>query len=185
MMRTKARMAALLFASVIVCGLLLAGCAKKEPPAETESLSEGKETSSGFRVGYAVEGVTELDDTDALTKALDDAYKETMESRIALDYQNEARSSNGIDFSCHIGNSSRNVYDLFIAIYSDLDYTDELYLSQLLRPGTAFEKITLNHPLEPGTHEVYVVYSLVDDADGEQVIKGQLTIAMDFIVSPE
>jgi hypothetical protein len=141
-------------------------------------------TESGFRVGYAVDGVTALEDGDSLNKVVDEAYKQMMESKIALDYRNEAYSSDGINFDCYIGNSNDNVYDLFIGIYGNANYTDELFLSQLIRPGTAFEKITLNRALRPGKHEVIVLYSLVEDVDGEQTIRGQLPIVMDFIVTP-
>jgi len=155
---------------------LLAGCAKKQEPVE-----ENKD--SGFHVGYAVEGITAVEDPDAMTKAIDEAYEKAEEGRMALEYKNDAVSDNGTDFSCYIANSVDNQYDMFIAIYADIGFTDELYLSQLIRPGTAFEQVTLNRALDPGKHEVYVAFTTVETTEDEQIIHGQSLVTMNFIVN--
>jgi hypothetical protein len=138
---------------------------------------------SGFKVGYATEGVTVVEDPEALQRAVDEAYAEAQEPGIALNYRNDAVSTNGIDFDCYIGNSPDNIYDMFINIYADENFTDELFLSELLKPGQAFEKITLKHPLDSGTHRVYVAFTQVKIEEGEQRIHKQIILTMDFHVS--
>lgn len=125
---------------------VLSGCAKKAPEPE-----EPKRPS--LQVGYAVE------DPDAMSKALDEAY-EKMQERMTLSYKNDAFSSDGKTFTCYIANSPDNApYDMFVGLYSDLEFTDCLFLSQLLRPGSAFETLTLERALEPGTHQLYAVFT--------------------------
>ena len=61
--------------------------------------------------------------------------------------------------------------------------TDQLFLSQLVRPGSGFEKITLDRALDSGTNVVYVAVTLVDtEEDGTQSIKAQVVHTMDFHV---
>jgi len=138
---------------------------------------------SGFKVGYATEGVTAVKDPEALQRAIDEAYAKAQEPGVALKYRNDAVSTNGVDFDCYIGNSTDNAYDMFIDIYADQALTDEIFLSELLKPGQAFEKITLKHPLDPGTHRVYVAFTQVKVEDGEQKIHQQVMVTMDFHVS--
>lgn len=134
----------------------------------------------GARIGYAESAV--ILEQDSLQKAVDEMYEKVKDGNVALDYKNSAVSSDGQTFACYINNSERNKYDMFIGIYADKAYTDELYVSELLRPGTGFDQITLNRSLDKGTHTVYVAYNLVDEEDGEQVIKGQLVVTMEFTV---
>jgi uncharacterized lipoprotein YehR (DUF1307 family) len=181
MISGKKRIAMLSCAVLMALSLLMAGCAKKTT-AETLDADVDQEASSRFRVGYATEGVTAVEDPKAFNEAIDEAYREMMDSRIGLEYKNDAYSENGIDFSCYIANAESNLYDMFIAIYSDFDFSDELYLSQLLRPGMAFESVTLNHSLPEGSNTVYVVFSQVEEIDGEQSIHGQMAVTMNFVV---
>ena len=103
---------------------------------------------------------------------------------MSLWYQNSAYSEDGVNFTCRIGNSASNLYDMFLTIYADAYMTDQVYMSQLLRPGMGFEKIKLEHALRRGTTTVYVVVTLVDTAeDGTQTIKAQASHTMDFTVS--
>jgi len=158
--------------------LCVTGCGKKEEPTEEPENNSGM----GFRIGYAEEGVMVTTNENEMQKAYDEMVKATQEGYMALSYKESAYSENGIDFDCYIANADSNKYDMFIAIYSDPEFTDELYLSQLLRPGTAFNSITLNHALEPGSHTVYVAYTQIEEADGEQSIHAQSVVTMQFTV---
>jgi hypothetical protein len=62
--------------------------------------------------------------------------------------------------------------------------TDELFLSKLVPPGSGFETITLEHPLETGDHVVYVVITQIDtdEETGAQTVKNQVVHTMDFHV---
>jgi hypothetical protein len=172
MKKLSRRLTVLLLAAAL---LLTAGCKKSEPAPSSDE-------NSGFRIGYAAEGVTIVDDADALQKEYDEMMEAAKEKGMTLSYQNDAVSENGVDVNCYIANSIENAYDMFIAIYADDAFTDELYLSQLLRPGTAFNSIQLNRKLEPGVHTVYVVYTQVVVEDDEQKIHDQNIVTLDIHV---
>ncbi len=131
------------------------------------------------KIGYA-EGVTALDE-DSLQKAVDEMYAKVDEGNIALEYRNDAFSEDGKNFECYIGNSLANEYDMYIGIYSDNTFKDELYLSGLFRPGEAFKNVELNHALEKGDHRVYVSFTQVEK--DLETIHGQIMVTMDFHVS--
>lgn len=102
---------------------------------------------------------------------------------IDLTYNYQAFSKNGVNFSCLLANAASNQYDLYFDLYADAALTDELFLSGLLRPGTALEQVELNRALPLGTNTVYVVFNQVDtDGDGNQTIVNQTTVTVDFVV---
>jgi hypothetical protein len=170
---TKIAKLALFMLTIALTLFALTACKKKE------------EAQSGLILDYATEGVVETEDPNALQKAFDVAKKEAQESRFGLDYKNDAYSEDGKTFSCYIGNSDENADDLFISVYMDPELTDELYTSQLLRPGTAFETIELNRTLDPGVYMVYVPHTQIRLVDGKQTIVGQVVITMDFHVNSD
>jgi hypothetical protein len=147
---------------------------------------DGKETSNAEtaspRLEYATEGVIFTEDPDALQKAYDEAAEKVEESVVPLSYRNVARSEDGVEFNCYVANPERARFDMFVAIYADAGMTDELYMSQLLRPGTAYDTIRLNRALPPGRHEVYAVFTTIDEEDSVQVIRGQAAVTMEFRV---
>lgn len=134
------------------------------------------------RVEYATEGVTVVNDENAVQRAAEEIFNAPDEA-VGLKYQNDAFSEDGVHFTCLIANSELNVHDAFFTICADREMTDELYVSGLLRPGQAFEKIALEHPLESGDHTVYVTIALMDEIDGEQTVVNHVTYTMDFHVS--
>ena len=135
-------------------------------------------------IGYAADAKVMLDQ-NSLQAAFDEAMRNAAEGNVGLKYQNDAYSSNGVDFQCRIINSDANVFDMFLTIYADAEMTDQLFLSGLVPPGSGFESITLEHALDKGDHTVYVVLTQVDTSEetGEQVIKNQITHTMDFHVT--
>lgn len=144
----------------------------------TASVTNAERTG---RVAYATEGVTVVDDQNAIQRAAEEIFN-APDDTIGLKYKNDAYSSDGENFDCLIANSEMNRYDAFFTICADDAMTDELYVSGLLRPGQAFEKIRLEHPLESGSHTVYVTINLVDEIDGEQTIVNHMAYTMDFHV---
>jgi hypothetical protein len=175
-----------LFLALLLTALPLAGCAKQsvEETGTTETEEKKPNSSLGLTIGYA-EGVTEVEDPDALQKLVDDAFNAAQEQGFELEYKNGAYSTDGVNFDCYIANASSNQYDMFISIYADAELTDELFVSQLLRPGSAFDHVTLNRQLDIGRHRVYVPHTQVTVEDGQQVIAGQITVTMDFSVLEE
>jgi len=170
---------------LIVVIALLAVMLLRRPMETTVIMEQSVPTTdgSGMVIGYASDGVTVIDDADALQKAVDEEFAKSQRPGIGIRYQNDAYSSNGKDFTCYIGNSSSNEYDMFIAIYADDAFEDLLFLSQLIKPGQAFEKITLERALEPGDHTVNCVFSQVDIVDGEQTMIAQTAVTLNFHVS--
>lgn len=135
------------------------------------------------RIGYATEAKVMLDQ-NSLQAAADEAQKNAREGNVALQYRNDAFSSDGKTFSCRIVNAPANIYDMFVTIYADSALTDQLFLSGLVPPGSGFEEITLDHELEPGDHTVYVAITQVDTGDnGEQTIKNQVMHTIEFHVA--
>ena len=165
---------ALLGVIVILLVVVILVMTRRE--SETVNVADGAVP----KIGYA-EGVTVVDDPDALQKAVDEMYAKAAEGTMALEYQNEANSEDGKNFSCYIANAAANSYDMYIDIYADQALTDEIYLSGLVRPGSAFREITLEDTLDPGTHRVYVAFTQVEE--DLATIHGQVMVTMDFIVA--
>ena len=142
-----------------------------------------EEPSSG--IGYSKDAQVIL--TQEEMQAAIDAERENSGGGVALLYKNDAYSYDGVNFACYIVNSPFNSLDMFLAIYADMDFTDELFLSQLVPPGSGFNTLKLNRPLELGDHEVYVAMTQVeiDEETGEEVISQQIFHTMDFHVVEE
>jgi hypothetical protein len=142
------------------------------------------ENANPLIVGYATEGVTPVtNDPDEFNKAVEKAFREAAEKKsMSLKYRYDATSSDGVHFDCLLANSPDNDEDMFIAIYTDETFEDELFLSELLRPGTAFEHITLNRQLDKGVHNVVAAFTLVKTEDGQQSITQQQFIGLRFTV---
>lgn len=125
------------------------------------------------RIPYA-EGVVVMEDTD---------IEPAEYGWIDLKYNYQAFSNDGVNFSCLLANAASNQYDLYFDLYADAELKDEIFLSGLLQPGTALEKVTLDHALPEGTTTVYVVFNQVDTGEGgAQTIVNQTIVTVDFVV---
>jgi len=181
--KTRRRLLPFMLAILLALSTLT-GCAKRTAQTENNESAqeESKPNSSlGITIGYS-DDLVPVEDPNELQRLVDEAYAAAAQEGIGLEYKGEAVSDNGIDFDCYIANSSLNSYDMFIALYGDAELTDELYLSQLMRPGSAFNHLTLNHALPVGSNTVYVAFTQVVLEDGEQKIRAQTMVTIDFIV---
>ena len=125
------------------------------------------------RIPYA-QGVVLMEDTE---------IEPAKHGWIDLTYNYQAFSKDGVNFSCLLSNAPSNQYDLYFDLYADAELTDEIFLSGLLKPGTALEEIALTHALPVGTTPVYVSFNQVDtDEEGNQTIINQTLVMVDFIV---
>jgi len=146
-------------------------------------LNRDSDSNDKSVIGYAADASVMLDEA-SLQAAMDAAMENAANSSVALKYQDDAYSEDGVNFDCYIANSERNIYDMFLAIYADPELKDQLYLSELVRPGSGFEKLALDHALGAGDHTVYVAVTQVDtEEDGTQVMKNQVVHTMEFHVS--
>ena len=134
------------------------------------------------RLKYAEAGVVALDQ-QSLQDAINAAAQKAAEGMIALDYKNIGVSEDGKTFICSLGNSNANSYDMYIDIYADVGLEDQLFLSDLIRPGEKFEKIELNRALDPGVHQVYCAFTQVEP--DLETIHGQTIVTLDFKVGDE
>lgn len=71
---------------------------------------------------------------------------------------------------------------MYIAIFTDADMTDQVYLSGLVPPGSGFEEITLDRALEEDQTMVVVLTQVDTNEDGEQVLKNQVSHTVEFHV---
>lgn len=129
-----------------------------------------QEEETGLK--YAAEGVVILDDSDGIYDVLEP-------SSIALEFKNDAYSNDGKTFTCYLGNSALNEYDMYVAIYADAALTDLLHMSGLVPPGSGFEEITLDKELSEGDHRVYIAFTQMEDPN---TIHAQTIFTMDFHV---
>lgn len=134
-------------------------------------------------IGYSTDAQVILSQEE-LQAALNQAMENARLGNIALLYKNNAYSGDGINFECYIVNSAANRYDMFLTIFADIEMTDQLFLSQLIRPGSGFNRIKLEHELEKGDHTVYVALTQVDrdPETGEEFILRQVFHTMEFHV---
>jgi len=146
-------------------------------------LRDNQKDDSNLSIGYATDASVMLDQ-NSLQAAMDEAAENAAKGNIGLYYVNDAYSTDGLHFECMIGNSSSNLYDMYLQIFADEAMQDQIFLSGLVPPGSGFENITLDHALDPGVHTVYVALTQVDtdEETGEQVLKNQVMHTMDFHV---
>lgn len=118
-------------------------------------------------------------DADSLKSQYKDALK-AAEGTMALKYQNEARSSDGTNFSCYIGNSEANEYDMYANIYLDTALTEQVLLTGLIPPGSGIMEFESEIPLEPGTYDTVLVLTQVED--DHSTFHAQLMVALTLVV---
>lgn len=156
---------------IVVVGLVVTLQSRNADPVQIA------DDSDNSVLGYA-DGVTVVDDESALQAAVDKMLADA-ENEMVASFQNQAISEDGKTFTCYIANSEYNTYDMFIALYTDLSgETEPIYLSGLMRPGEAFREITLDEALDSGTHEVYLVFTQVEDDHATMHGQSVVTIEM-------
>lgn len=159
--------AAVVVAAIVGLGVWQFAKAQPEEPAKPQ-------------IGYATEGVTALDE-ESLQDAVNELMEKTAEGYVTLNYKNDAFSEDGKTFACYLGNATENSYDMFIGLYADIEFTDALFVSELLRPGTGFETVTLNRALEKGDHTIYLVFTQVEE--DLTTIHAQVPVTVNFHVT--
>lgn len=130
------------------------------------------------KLGYA-EGTTVVKDSNALQEALDAMTTEDM----MLEYEPDAFSADGENFSCYLANAVENKYDMYFDMYTDANFGEEIYLSGLLRPGTALEQIKLKRRFVAGDHKVVLAITTVED--DHQTVHGQTVVVYNLHVNSQ
>lgn len=102
-------------------------------------------------------------DSDILQKQYDELRELAKNGYVNLEFQNVAISSDGINFTCHLGNSEANVQDMFFNIYKDKSLEEQIYLSGLIAPGTAIDSFVSEIKLDPGEYAAIILFTTVSD----------------------
>jgi hypothetical protein len=135
-----------------------------------------QENSSGK---FEYESSVVVDNPDTLQDVVNGMIQQVEEGMIGLEMQTNAYSSDGTNFSCHIGNAEVNRYDVFVTIYRD-DTHEEVYRSGLIPIGAHIEKFTVATPMEEGVHECTLVYNQVED--DQETIHSQVNVGFTLTV---
>lgn len=133
-------------------------------------------------LGYA-EGTTVVRDGDALQKALDDMAEKMAKGSMMLEYDGDLYSVNGKDFAGYLANAAENNYDMYFDMYNAQDTSEQLYLSGLLKPGTALDKIKLKTDLPDGDHQAILFFTSVED--DHKTIHSQISVAVTLHVGAQ
>lgn len=99
---------------------------------------------------------------------------------VAIRFKPMAVSSDGENFGCEIANSYANALDMYIDIYVDASYEEEIYLSGLMRPGEGITSFKTNRVMSKGTYDVVLVATTVED--DHKTIHGQTSVALTLVV---
>lgn len=139
--------------------------------------SSGRETTEdGERTGgMAYEANVITDDAEALQDAVNRLIEKAKEGQMSLEMQTIASSEDGIHFTCHLANSVKNNYDMFMVLYLD-DTQQEIYRTGLIPIGARIEEFSLQEALEPGTYEATIVYNQVEE--DRETIHAQVNVGL-------
>lgn len=141
---------------IVVIVLLLAGGATFFILNGKSKSGEEASTSGGIAYETNVGMVKPNED-------LAEKLKEGVGDRIPLHFSTTARSSDGVNFKCVLGNPDGAQYDIYFDIYADEDCTEQIYLSGLIAPGTQLEGFTSSKTFPQGTQDVVLVVTQVED----------------------
>ena len=158
----------ILFAIIIVLliAVLLIVLTKKDEPAASAVPNEPAVTTTQYHLQDGAlmydSGAVALSE-DGLQERVDEMYQKAKEGTMALQFKNTAFSSDGRHFTCEIGNSIKNNYDMFINIYKDSSLQEQILLTGLIPPGQGIESFESEIQLDPGTYEALLVLTQVKD----------------------
>lgn len=117
---------------------------------------------------------------DDLQKQVDEMFERAKEGTMALQFKNTAFSADGINFSCEIGNSIKNNYDMYINIYKDDSLEEQILLTGLIPPGSGIENFQSEVQLDPGRYEALLVLTQVED--DHATLHAQLSVVLNLVV---
>lgn len=126
-------------------------------------------------LGYA-EGTTVTRDSNALQKAVDEMAAKLEKGSMMLEYEGDAYSTDGENFTGYLANAAENNYDMYFDMYADSAMKDEIFLSGLVPPGKALNKFKTTRKLDKGDHAVYMVFTTVED--DHKTMHSQITVTM-------
>lgn len=163
----------------------LCGCKGIFSFGDTETVEEATPDPIGA-LSWASEGVTVTENPEELARRVGELYAAAADEGVGVEYKNEAFSLDGQNFDCYIGNPGSSHFPLFITIYADTTYQEELFVSGLIAPGQAFSRVTLSRPMEEPVSVLPVCYTQVyephtgpNDTD-DFTIRAQAVLTINF-----
>lgn len=149
--------------------------------SNSEKEDGNKEVANeGPSIGYEDSAVLVTDENE-LQNAVDAMIEKTKDGMMSLEYQNIASSTDGEHFKCYLANSIKNPYDMYIGIYLDQEYKDELLLTGLIRPGSGMKEFKTTRKLEKGSYNAVLVFTRVKD--DHTTIKDQVSVTYTLTVN--
>lgn len=136
-------------------------------------------SESSSKIGYEANVV--VSDRKGLQDTVDEMVKKAEEGNIALEFQNEAFSDDGKNFTCYIANSVKNNYDMFLALYEDSAYSKQMFLTGLIPTGSAIDHFALDETLEKGTYNMVLVLTQVED--DHETLHAQVSVTLTLTVN--
>lgn len=159
--------------------------------AETVDGGETLPPPVGALAWASGEGITVVSNSEDLDEQVNKMYEAAADEGVAVEYKNEAFSTDGVSFACYIGNPAKSAFPMFITIYADTTFQEELFVSGLIKPGQAFNKVVMSRELAEGTYVMPVCYTQVyephsgDNDTDDFVIRAQTVLTINFnVVDP-
>lgn len=153
----KSSKTVILLAIVIVLLILLIGAVifmmfRKNSEPEPEKLNGGI-------IQYEANVVSPED----AQKKMDELAEAARNGNMTVSYKGYAYSEDGTHFTCEINNSIMNEYDMYINIYKDSSFEDQILLTGLIPPGSGIQEFDSEIPLSMGEYETTLVLTQVED----------------------
>jgi ABC-type Na+ efflux pump permease subunit len=140
---------------LIIVIVILIGGISAAAVLVSKNISENKNKDSEYSdtpvLAYA-EGAVALD-ADGLQDQVDEMVEKAEDGMMTLEFKNTAVSTDGTNFTCHIGNAIENKYDMYINIFLDDNLEDEILLTGLLSPGMGIDSFESEKKLNPGNYQ--------------------------------
>lgn len=178
--KTEIILLIIIIALIAAVGIILTMLLTKENDVQPEKndIPPAKSVSDEGIIKYD-EAAVVLNSED-LQEQLDEMQKKADDRQMALRYKRIAYSTDGVNFTCEIGNSAANNYDMYINIYKDPELTEQILLTGLLPPGSGITEFESEIPLEAGTYSTTLVLTQVED--DHSTFHAQLMVALDLVV---
>jgi len=96
-------------------------------------------------------------------RVYDEMQKRADEGTVDVSYVVNAYSEDGVNFTCDIENPVTNDYDMYLNIYKDADFKEQILLTGLIPPGSGIKEFESEIPLDPGEYKTVLVMTLVED----------------------
>lgn len=122
-------------------------------------------------------GVVNLEDAQ---KVMDELSESAKNGNMIVSYKGYAYSKDGKHFECSINNNIGNEYDMYINIYKDSSFEEQILLTGLIPPGSGIEEFDSEIKLDPGEYETTLVFTQVED--DHSTIHAQSMVVLRLIV---